>query len=246
MKTITPEHEQYLITIAGYIDHTNLKPDATAGDILRLCDEAAGYGFAAVCINPVFVPLAAERLKGTGVKVCTVAGFPLGANTPEIKASEARKAILDGAAEVDMVIHIGALKDGQDILVEKDISGVVAAVREAGREAGGEAGREGIVKGIVKVIIETCLLTDSEKDRACLIAQKAGAHFIKTSTGLSLAGATLEDVHIMKSTVGQTMKIKAAGGIRTAAQALEFIKAGAARIGTSSGVSIMKELEQWQ
>ncbi|MHB9093208.1 MAG: deoxyribose-phosphate aldolase [Eubacteriales bacterium] len=217
-------------TMARYIDHTLLKPDAAAGAVLKLCEEAAQWRFASVCINPVFVPLATERLKNTGVRVCTVTGFPLGASAPETKIHEARLAVLQGAGEIDMVIRIGAIKEGRYDLVGDDIAGVVKGVREI---------NEGV---IVKVIIEACLLTDDEKVQACRTVKAAGAHFVKTSTGFSSGGATLRDIVLMRQAVGPDIGVKAAGGIRTTAQAIEFIKAGAARIGTSSGVAILQEL----
>lgn len=217
-------------TMAKYIDHTLLKPDATGRDIERLCSEAVRYGFASVCLNPVFVPLAADKLKGTNIQVCTVVGFPLGANTTGTKVNEARSAVLQGAGEIDMVIWIGGLKEKRYDLVSRDIDEVVRDVRKI---------RQDIT---VKVIIETCLLTDDEKVMACKIGEDAGADFIKTSTGFSIGGATLSDIVLIQNSVGPGMGIKAAGGIRTAAQAVKFIRAGAARIGTSSGVNILKEL----
>ena len=213
--------------VARYIDHTLLKPEATRDEILKVCEEAAAYGFASVCINPTWVREAACALRGTGVKVCTVIGFPLGANTADVKAYESRRAIFDGARELDMVINIGALKSGASDLVLRDISGVV--------EAAGEAGC------ITKVIIETALLTDDEKVRACLFARDAGADFVKTSTGFSKAGATVADVALMRRTVGGEMGVKAAGGVRDLKQAQEMIRAGATRIGASVGVRIVQE-----
>lgn len=215
--------------LAGYIDHTILKPEATSSEILKLCEEAIKYSFASVCINPVFVPLAHETLKDSGVSVCTVVGFPLGANTTAVKAEEARTAVLGGALEIDMVIALGSLREGQDDEVSRDIAAVVKIVQETNPDA------------IVKVIIETCLLTDFEKIKACKIAETTGAHFVKTSTGFAGGGATLEDVRLMRSTVASQIGVKASGGIRSAIQALEFINAGAARIGTSSGIKIIEE-----
>lgn len=207
-----------------YIDHTLLKPDASQEQIETLIEEAKKYDFASVCVNPTWVSFAAQALKATDVKVCTVIGFPLGANTPELKAFETSDAIQNGANEVDMVINIGALKSRNFDLVERDIRAVVEAA-------------EGT---LVKVIIETCLLTDDEKVRACQLAQKAGADFVKTSTGFSTGGATVADVALMRKTVGPDMGVKASGGARSYEDALAFIKAGATRIGASSGVAIME------
>ncbi len=207
-----------------YIDHTLLKADASKEQIETLIEEAKKYDFASVCVNPTWVSFAAQVLKGTDVKVCTVIGFPLGANTPELKAFETNDAIQNGADEVDMVINIGALKSRNFDLVERDIRAVVEAAKGT----------------LVKVIIETCLLTDDEKVKACQIAQKAGADFVKTSTGFSTGGATVEDVALMRKTVGPDMGVKASGGARSYEDALAFIKAGATRIGASSGVAIME------
>lgn len=207
-----------------YIDHTLLKPDASQEQIETLIEEAKKYDFASVCVNPTWVSFAAQALKATDVKVCTVIGFPLGANTPELKAFETSDAIQNGANEIDMVINIGALKSRNFDLVERDIRAVVEAAKGT----------------LVKVIIETCLLTDDEKVRACQIAQKAGADFVKTSTGFSTGGATVEDVALMRKTVGPDMGVKASGGARSYEDALAFIKAGATRIGASSGVAIME------
>ncbi len=212
--------------IARYIDHTNLRAYATEDDIIRLCDEAKEYGFYAVCVNPYRVRLAKERLEGTDVKVASVIGFPLGATPTEVKVFEAKKALEDGADELDMVINIGALKDGDYEYVRKDIEEVVKVAREKG--------------AIVKVIIETCYLTDEEKVKACELAKEAGAHFVKTSTGFGTGGATVEDVRLMRQVVGPEMGVKAAGGIRTYEQAVAMIEAGATRIGTSSGVKIVE------
>ena len=217
--------------MAGYIDHTILKPDATGGDIIRLCEEAAGAGFASVCINPAFVPLAVEKLAGTGVKVCTVIGFPLGANATATKVNEAVLAVRQGAEEIDMVIRIGALKEGKYDIVGRDISEVVRSAREIKRDV------------TVKVIIETCFLTDEEKVKACQLAESAGADFVKTSTGFGSGGATVPDVLLMRKSVSPGIGVKASGGIRTAAQAVKFIKAGATRLGTSSGVGILGEID---
>lgn len=207
-----------------YIDHTLLKPDASQEQIETLIEEAKKYDFASVCVNPTWVNFAAQALKGTDVKVCTVIGFPLGANTPELKAFETSDAIRNGANEIDMVINIGALKSRNFDLVERDIRAVVEAAKGT----------------LVKVIIETCLLTDDEKVKACQIAQKAGADFVKTSTGFSTGGATVADVALMRKTVGPDMGVKASGGARSYEDALAFIKAGATRIGASSGVAIME------
>ena len=207
------------------IDHTLLKANTTKEQIIKLCEEAKQCGFASVCVNPTWVALAAELLEGTGVKVCTVIGFPLGANAPETKVFETKDAINKGANEVDMVINIGALKDGNDELVERDIRAVVEAA-------------EG--KALVKVIIETCLLTEEEKVRACQLAVKAGADFVKTSTGFSTGGATVEDVALMRKTVGDKVGVKASGGVRNVDDAKAMITAGATRIGTSSGVAIVQ------
>ena len=207
-----------------YIDHTLLKPDASQEQIETLIEEAKKYDFASVCVNPTWVSFAAQVLKGTDVKVCTVIGFPLGANTPELKAFETSDAIQNGANEIDMVINIGALKSQNFDLVEKDIRAVVEAAKGT----------------LVKVIIETCLLTDDEKVKACQIAQKAGADFVKTSTGFSTGGATVRDVALMRKTVGPDMGVKASGGARSYEDALAFIEAGATRIGASSGVAIME------
>ena len=207
-----------------YIDHTLLKADASQEQIETLIEEAKKYDFASVCVNPTWVNFAAQALKATDVKVCTVIGFPLGANTPELKAFETSDAIQNGANEVDMVINIGALKSRNFDLVERDIRAVVEAAKGT----------------LVKVIIETCLLTDDEKVKACQIAQKAGADFVKTSTGFSTGGATVEDVALLRKTVGPDMGVKASGGARSYEDALAFIKAGATRIGASSGVAIME------
>ncbi|MBA2873338.1 deoxyribose-phosphate aldolase [Anoxybacillus caldiproteolyticus] len=209
---------------ARMIDHTLLKPEATKEQIVKLAEEAKAYHFASVCVNPTWVKTAYEILKDTDVKVCTVIGFPLGATTPEVKAFETKNAIENGASEVDMVINIGALKSGNDELVEKDIRAVVEAAKG---------------KALVKVIIEACLLTDEEKVRACQLAVKAGADFVKTSTGFSTGGATVEDVALMRKTVGPNFGVKASGGIRTADDLLAMEKAGANRIGASAGVQII-------
>jgi len=211
--------------IAKMIDHTLLKANTTKAQIVQLCKEAKEYGFASVCVNPTWVATAAELLKGTDVKVCTVIGFPLGANTPETKAFETKDAIEKGATEVDMVINIGALKDGDDELVERDIRAVVEAAKG---------------KALVKVIIETCLLSEEEKVRACRLAVQAGADYVKTSTGFSTGGATVEDIALMRKTVGPNIGVKASGGVRDLQGAEAMIEAGATRIGTSSGVAIVQ------
>ena len=214
-------------TIASMIDHTLLKPEATPAQVEKLCAEAAEYHFASVCVNPVYIPLAARLLNGTGVKVCCVVGFPLGAIAPEQKAAEAASCAAMGAEELDMVIHIGAAKAGDWALVQRDIEGVVKAA----------AGRT------VKVIIETCLLTDEEKVKACEAAKAAGAHFVKTRTGFSTGGATTHDIALMRKTVGPEMGVKASGGIRDYATAMAMIEAGANRIGASAGIEIVAAAE---
>lgn len=213
------------LDLAQYIDHTLLAPDATAEDIDRLCAEAEQYRFASVCINPTWVRRAANDLRGTGVPVCTVIGFPLGATTTEVKAMEARKALRDGAREIDMVINIGALKSGDHELVYDDIARVVDAAHEVG--------------AICKVILETALLTDEEKVIASALAKRAKADFVKTSTGFGPGGATVYDVALMRETVGPEMGVKASGGVRTADDAEDMIAAGATRIGASAGVQIV-------
>lgn len=213
--------------IAKYIDHTLLKADAKKEQIETLCQEAKEYNFASVCVNPTWVGLASEMLKGTGVDVCTVIGFPLGANTPETKAFETKNAIENGATEVDMVINIGALKSGNTELVEKDIRAVVEAAKG---------------KALTKVIIETSLLTEEEKVTACELSVKAGADFVKTSTGFSTGGATVEDISLMRKVVGPEIGVKASGGVRNAEDANNMIEAGATRIGASSGIAIVKGL----
>lgn len=213
--------------IAQMIDHTALKADTLESQIVTLCEEAREYNFASVCVNPTWVKKAAELLQGSEVKVCTVIGFPLGANTPEVKAFETTQAIKDGADEVDMVINIGALKDGNNELVEADIKAVVDAAKG---------------KALTKVIIESCLLTDEEKVRACELAVKAGADFVKTSTGFSTGGATKEDIALMRKTVGPNIGVKASGGVRNAEDATVMIEAGATRIGASAGIAIVNGL----
>ncbi|MCC6146649.1 MAG: deoxyribose-phosphate aldolase [Anaerolineaceae bacterium] len=214
------------LNLAGMIDHTLLKPDATPDQIAQLCYEARKYAFASVCINPAWVPLCAELLKGTPVKVCTVIGFPLGATAPEVKAFETTNAIDRGATEIDMVINIGALKARDLELAAKDIRGVVLAAHARNI--------------LVKVIIETALLTDEEKVIACLLAKEAGADFVKTSTGFSGGGATVDDIALMRRVVGPEMGVKASGGVRTYEDAESLIQAGATRIGASAGVKIIQ------
>jgi deoxyribose-phosphate aldolase len=210
------------MNLAKYIDHTLLKPAATVEEIIRLCEEAAQHKFAAVCVNPIYVDLAAHHLAGTGVKTATVIGFPLGATFSAVKAAEAKEAVLRKADELDMVIHIGAVKAGLWEAVKADIEQVVAAADGA----------------IVKVIIETGLLTDEEKRLACQAVVDGGAHFVKTSTGFGPGGATEEDIRLLKQVAGDKIGIKASGGIRTREQALAFVAAGATRLGTSAGIVI--------
>ena len=207
-----------------YIDHTVLKADTPQATVQKIIDEAIQYDFMSVCLNPTWVSFAAEKLAATDVKVCTVIGFPLGANTSAVKAFEAAEAIKNGADEVDMVINIGAAKDGDWDLVESDIQAVVDASKEV----------------TTKVIIETSLLTDEEKVKACQAAVRAGADFVKTSTGFSTAGATVADIALMRQTVGPDLGVKASGGVRSMADAEAMIAAGATRLGTSNGVDIMK------
>ncbi len=212
---------------AGMIDHTLLKPEASESDIRKLCEEAARYKFASVCVNPAWVRAAACNLRGSNVPVCTVVGFPLGATLGDVKAYEARRAIFDGAREVDMVINIGALKSNDDCAVEADIRQVVEASHE--------------YDVLVKVIIEAALLTDDEKVRACLAAKRAGADFVKTSTGFAKHGATVADVALMRRTVGPDLGVKAAGGVKGISDARAMVEAGATRIGASVGVKIAQE-----
>ena len=214
---------------ASLIDHTLLKPEASESDIRKLCDEAAKFGFASVCVNPGWVKSAAEFLRGTGVPVCTVIGFPLGATLPDVKAYEARRAIFNGAKEVDMVINIGALKSGDDCAVEDDIRAVAEAAHEN--------------RVLCKVIIETALLTNEEKVRACLAAKNAGADFVKTSTGFSKGGATVDDIALMRRTVGNALGVKASGGVKGIDDARAMFEAGATRIGASVGVKIAQEAQ---
>ena len=219
------------IELAKMIDHTILKANATQSDIEKLCDEAKKYNFASVCVNPYWVPLASDLLKNSTVKVCTVIGFPLGATSSESKASETEIAILQGADEVDMVINVGAMKNNQTDIVENDILSVVNSARKTGKTQNKNI--------IVKVILETCYLTKDEIKNACLCAKNAGADFVKTSTGFGTGGATVEDVALMKETVGSSMDVKASGGIRDYETAIKMIEAGATRLGTSSGIGIV-------
>ena len=212
--------------LAKIIDHTLVKPTATKGAIMKLCREAEKYGFGCVCVNSAYVPLAMQLLEGTDVEVCSTVGFPFGATLTDVKAFEAKRAVENGASEVDMVINIGALKSGDYEKVKADIKAVVD-VKRLHRDV------------IVKVIIETGYLTDEEKMKACKLAKEAGADFVKTSTGL-VGDATVEDVRLMRKTVGGDMGVKAAGGIRDFKQALAMIEAGANRIGTSTAVAIME------
>ena len=211
-------------SMAKYIDHTILKPEASLSDVAKVCDEAKKYNFASVCVNPSYIKYVAENLAGSGVTPCCVVGFPLGATTVASKSNEALNAVNDGAKEVDMVVNVGAIKSGDWKLVAKDVEGVVNATRG---------------RAIVKVIIETCLLTDEEKVKACAVSKLAGAHFVKTSTGFSKGGATVEDVRLMRQTVGPDLGVKASGGVKTYEDAVNMIKAGANRLGTSSGVAIV-------
>ncbi len=215
-----------MTNLARFIDHTLLKPEATAQQVEKLCQEAKTYGFASVCINPSDVKLATELMRGSAVKVCTVVGFPLGATLALVKVFEAEQAINNGATEIDMVINIGALKSGNVSLVEQDIATVVKTCHQHG--------------AICKVIIETALLTDDEKIRVCQLAKQANADFVKTSTGFSTGGATVADVALMRRTVGTEMGVKASGGIKTLADAQAMLDAGASRLGTSAGVQIMQ------
>lgn len=216
-------------SIASYIDHTLLKPEASEEQIKTLCEEAVQYKFASVCVNPCRVKFCSRVLSGTGVKVCTVIGFPLGACTSETKTFEALNAIANGADELDMVINIGAVKDGDYDLVRSDIEAVVSAAKD---------------KALVKVIIETCLLTDEEKVNVCKIVKEAGADFVKTSTGFSSAGASVKDVELMRKTVGDNFGVKAAGGIRSLGAAIDMINSGATRIGASASIKMVEEEQE--
>jgi deoxyribose-phosphate aldolase len=213
--------------VSGMIDHTLLKPDATRADIEKLCQEAAQFKFATVCVNPAWVALAAARLRGSGVGVCSVVGFPLGATTPDVKHYETRRVIFDGATEVDMVINVGGLKSGDLRLVERDIESVVQPCRDCGV--------------LSKVIIEAAYLADQEKVTACTLAKAAGADFVKTSTGFGPGGATVADVALMRRVVGAEMGVKAAGGVRDYEGLKAMVEAGASRVGASAGVKIVRE-----
>jgi deoxyribose-phosphate aldolase len=213
------------VNLAGLIDHTLLKPEATKQQIEELCAEAKKYGFASVCINPSYVPLCARLLKDTAVKVCTVIGFPLGASSTATKVFESEQALRDGAQELDMVINIGMLKSREYEYVENDIFGVVSTAKRYG--------------ALTKVILETCLLTDEEKVKGCLLAKRAGADFVKTSTGFAKSGATAGDVALMRRVVGTAMGVKAAGGVRSREEALALVASGADRIGASASVKIV-------
>jgi deoxyribose-phosphate aldolase len=213
--------------LASYIDHTLLKPDSRKSDVVKLCEEAKAHQFFSVCVNSHWVPLCSQLLSGSQVKVCSVVGFPLGASHSATKAFEASWAITNGAGEIDMVLNIGALKDKDLVTVESDIKAVVKACQGK----------------TLKVIIETCLLTDEEKITSCKIIEAAGAQFVKTSTGFSTSGAQLSDIVLFKKSLSSHMQIKASGGIKNKAQALDFISAGAHRLGTSSGVSLVQGQE---
>jgi deoxyribose-phosphate aldolase len=223
-------------SLAKTIDHTLLKAIGTEDQVRELCVEARKYGFASVCVNPFWVPLCAKELAGSDVVVCTVIGFPLGANASEIKAAEAKLAVTQGAGEVDMVLNIGAAKAGNWKAAEDDIRAVVASVSSLKSPSKAPI--------VVKVIIETCYLSDVEKVKACEVAMRAGANFVKTSTGFGTGGATPEDVKLMKKTVGDKLKVKASGGIRSYHDAILMLDAGADRIGASSGVAIISELPE--
>ncbi len=220
--------------MAKMIDHTNLSPTATVDDIKKLCEEAKEHEFASVCVNPIYVPLSAKLLEESSVKVCTVVGFPLGANTTEVKSYETRNAIKNGAQEIDMVMNIGAFKSGAFEIFKADIKAVVDATKSAGVSS----------DIIVKVILETCFLDEEEIVKACEIAKEAGADFVKTSTGFGDYGARVEDVSVMRKTVGRDVGVKASGGIKNFEQALEMLDAGANRIGASSGVTIVTDDEE--
>lgn len=215
-------------TIVSMIDHTILKADARKSEIIRLCEEAKNYGFASVCVNTCHVPLVSNFLKGSPVKVCCVIGFPLGAMSTEAKMFETKQAVSDGAEEIDMVINIGSLLDGEYDQVKKDIASVVETAHP---------------KALVKVIIETCFLNEEQKIKVCQLSVEAGADYVKTSTGFGTGGAVIEDIRLMKATVENKAKVKASGGIKTLENALDMVEAGADRIGTSNGVGIVKELK---
>ena len=215
--------------MAKYIDHTYLKPEASVNEIRKICDEAKKYHCASVCVNPSYIQYVAQQLEGSGVTPCCVVAFPFGTSTPEAKAFEASDAASKGAREIDMVINVGAIKSGDWLLVKRDIEGVVNAVKGRAK---------------VKVIIEACLLTDEEKVKACTVAKLAGAAFVKTSTGYSTGGATVEDVRLMRETVGPEMGVKASGGVRTYDDAIAMLKAGANRLGCSSTMKIVSGVQE--
>ncbi len=215
--------------MAKYIDHTYLKPEASVNEIRKICDEAKKYHCASVCVNPSYIQYVAQQLEGSGVTPCCVVAFPFGTSTPEAKAFEASDAASKGAREIDMVINVGAIKSGDWLLVKRDIEGVVNAVKGRAK---------------VKVIIEACLLTDEEKVKACTVAKLAGAAFVKTSTGYSTGGATVEDVRLMRETVGPEMGVKASGGVRTYDDAIAMLKAGANRLGCSSTMKIVSGVKE--
>ena len=215
--------------MAKYIDHTYLKPEASVNEIRKICDEAKKYHSASVCVNPSYIQYVAQQLEGSGVTPCCVIAFPFGTSTPEAKAFEASDAASKGAREIDMVINVGAIKSGDWLLVKRDIEGVVNAVKGRAK---------------VKVIIEACLLTDEEKVKACTVAKLAGAAFVKTSTGYSTGGATVEDVRLMRETVGPEMGVKASGGVRTYDDAIAMLKAGANRLGCSSTMKIVSGVKE--
>jgi deoxyribose-phosphate aldolase len=217
------EHNYTPASLAGYIDHTLLKPEASVAEIKQICSEAKENHFASVCVNPSYIKLVADELAGSGVVPCCVVGFPFGTHTPEAKAAETAQAVADGAREVDMVINVGAVKSGDWDLVERDIAAVVGAADKAD----------------VKVILETSLLTDEEKVRTCQLSKKVGAAFVKTSTGYSSGGATAHDVALMRETVGPDMGVKASGGVRTYEDAVAMLNAGANRLGASAGIKII-------
>lgn len=216
--------------IAGMIDHTLLKPEATCQDIIGLCRQAVDFGFKSVCINPCYIDLAHRELENAPVGICAVVGFPLGASAPAIKAAEAAAAVRAGASEVDVVMNIGFFKSGLLRQTQEDLTGVVSAAKHEKHDV------------VVKVILETCLLTDEEKIRACRVAVAAGADFVKTSTGLNKEGALVADIKLLRQSVGPRIGVKASGGIRDLAKALSMLEAGANRIGTSAGVAIVNEL----
>ena len=215
--------------MAKYIDHTYLKPEASVNELRKICDEAKKYHCASVCVNPSYIQYVAQQLEGSGVTPCCVIAFPFGTSTPEAKAFEASDAASKGAREIDMVINVGAIKSGDWLLVKRDIEGVVNAVKGRAK---------------VKVIIEACLLTDEEKVKACTVAKLAGAAFVKTSTGYSTGGATVEDVRLMRETVGPEMGVKASGGVRTYDDAIAMLKAGANRLGCSSTMKIVSGVKE--